>query len=83
MAPAGEMYDVLQCNAGPSATTVRGHQFPMAFLAIASGLDGHGAAAELPLPYCHVDLADSTVDDYGVETGSPIVPLFGHFVLGL
>ena len=83
VAPVGEMYDVLQCNAGPSATTVRGHQFPMAFLAIASGLDDHGAAAQLPLPYCHIDLADSTEDQFGIETGSPIVPLFGHFVLGL
>ena len=79
----GETYDVLQCNAAPSAITTRGHQFPMAFLDVASGLDEHGAAAKLPLPYCHIDLADSVVDARGIETGSPIVPLFGHFVLGL
>ena len=42
-----------------------------------------GAGAALPLPYCHIDLADSVADARGVETGSPILPLFGHFVLGL
>ena len=55
----------------------------MAFLLLASGLASHGAGAALPLPYCHIDLADSVADSRGVETGSPIVPLFGHFVLGL
>ena len=82
-AGAGEMYDVLQCNNGPSSTTTRGHQFPMAFLDVASGLSGHGAASCLPLPYCHIDLADSIADERGIETGSPIVPLFGRFVLDL
>ena len=55
----------------------------MAFLLIASGLHGHGASAQTPLPYCHIDLADSVVDARGVETGSPIVPLIAHFLLGL
>jgi leucyl aminopeptidase len=82
-AGAGEMYDVLQCNNGPSSTTTRGHQFPMALLDVASGLSDHGAASCLPLPYCHIDLADSIADERGIETGSPIVPLFGRFVLGL
>ena len=79
----GDTYDVLQSNNAPTAVTTRGHQFPMAFLLRASGLDDHGAAAALPIPYCHVDLADSVADSRGIETGSPIVPLFGHFVLGL
>ena len=35
------------------------------------------------LPYCHIDLADSVVDSRGVETGSPIIALFAHFLLGL
>ena len=83
VAQCGALYDVLQSNNAPTAVTARGHQFPMAFLLIASGLMEHGAADELPLPFCHVDLADSVADEYGVETGSPILPLFGHFVLGL
>ena len=83
VAKCGAPYDVLQSNNAPTAITARGHQFPMAFLLIASGLAEHGAGSELPLPYCHLDLADSVVDAHGVETGSPILPLFGHFVLGL
>lgn len=79
----GDVYDVLQSNNAPTAVTKRGHQFPMAFLLLASGLADHGAGAALPLPYCHIDLADSVADARGVETGSPIVPLFGHFLLGL
>ena len=55
----------------------------MAFLVLAAGLTEHGAGAALPLPYCHLDLALSVADSRGVETGSPIVPLFGHFLLGL
>lgn len=79
----GDPYDVLQSNNAPTAVTTRGHQFPMAFLLLASGLSDHGAGTDQPLPYCHIDLADSVADARGVETGSPIVPLFGHFLLGL
>jgi len=79
----GDSYDVLQSNNAATSATTRGHQFPMAFLVVASGLGDHGASAALPLPYCHIDLAESVVDSRGVETGSPIVPLVGHFVLGL
>lgn len=76
-------YDVLQSNNAPTANTVRGHQFPMAFLDIASGLHEHGAGSTTPMPYCHIDLAKSIFDARGIETGSPIVPLYGHFVLRL
>ena len=55
----------------------------MAFLLIASGLQEHGAGAAVPLPYCHVDLAGSVADARCVETGSPIVPLIGHFLMGI
>lgn len=77
------VYDVVQSNNAPTAVTMRGHQFPMAFLVVASGLRDHGAGSALPLPYCHLDLANSIVDGRGVETGAPIVPLFGHFLMGL
>jgi len=79
----GGTYDVLQCNNAPSAITTRGHQFPMAFLLVASGLEDHGAGSALPLPYCHIDLADSVADARGVETGSPILALFGYFLMRL
>ncbi|TMN32421.1 peptidase M17, partial [Pseudoalteromonas piscicida] len=34
--------DVISSNNAPSAITARGHQFPMAFLALVGGLDKHG-----------------------------------------
>jgi len=78
-----DAYDVLQTNTASSVNTPRGHQFPVAFLTIASGLQEHGAGSERPLPYCHIDCAGSVLDGHGVETGSPLLPLFGHFALGL
>jgi len=77
-----DAYDVLQTPTASSSVTARGHQFPAAFLAIASGLQEHGPGHPVPLPYCHVDLANSVADARGVETGSPILPLFGAFAWG-
>ncbi len=54
--------DILSCNNAPSSVTPRGHQFPMAFLVAASGLDQHALASEQPVPYCHIDIAGSGVD---------------------
>lgn len=63
--------DVMSSNSAPSAITARGHQFPMAFLAIASGLDKHGLDSELPLPYIHVDIAGSGVEGGDWQNGKP------------
>lgn len=38
-----EYEDVLQCNNEPSSRTPRGHQFPAAFMILASGLDKVGS----------------------------------------
>lgn len=83
VARSGFSYDVVQANTQSSINTARGHQYPMAFLDIASGLQDHAADCTLPLPFCHIDLAGSVMDERGVENGSPIVPLYGHFVLRL
>lgn len=77
----GATYDVLQSNNASTVNTVRGHQFPMAFLDVASGLQQHSAGSASPFPYCHIDLAASVLDARGIETGSPIVPLYAHFLL--
>lgn len=53
--------DVLQSNNAPSSGTSRGHQYPAAFLTVASGLDKHGLAAERPLSYTHLDIAGRCV----------------------
>lgn len=76
ISPRTKADDVLSSNNAPSVTTMRGHQFPMAFLTIASGLDKHEANTELPLPYTHVDIAGSGVENldwqHGKPTGAPV-----------
>ena len=74
--PRTKADDVLSSNNAPSVTTIRGHQFPMAFLTIASGLDKHEASAKQPLPFTHVDIAGSGIEgldwQHGKPTGAPV-----------
>ncbi|MGX5914568.1 M17 family metallopeptidase [Aliidiomarina sp. Khilg15.8] len=76
--------DVLSSNNGPSAATKRGHQFPMAFLAITAGLDKHGMNSEKPLPYTHVDIAGSGVEtgdwQHGKPSATPVLALAGRYL---
>jgi leucyl aminopeptidase len=71
--------DVLSCNKEPSVNTPRGHQFPMAFLTIASGLDRHGASSRQPLPYIHLDIGGSAFESgdwqHGRPTATPVLTL--------
>ncbi|MCC5879540.1 MAG: leucyl aminopeptidase family protein [Idiomarina sp.] len=79
--------DLLSSNNGPSAMTKRGHQFPMAFLAIVSGIDKHGNNSDKPLPYTHVDIAGSGVDtgdwQHGKPTATPVLTFAGRYLTGL
>ncbi len=74
--------DVLSCNNAPSTQTPRGHQFPMAFLAVSSGLVRHGRSGGTPLPYTHIDIGGSGVIggdwQHGRPTGAPVVALSRH-----
>jgi len=67
--------DLLQCNNEPSSQTLRGHQFPAAFLIVASGLDKHDSSSSTPLKYSHLDIAGSSGDVPDTPTGSPILSL--------
>ncbi|MEN3157398.1 leucyl aminopeptidase family protein [Alkalimonas sp. NCh-2] len=71
--------DVLSCNNAASSVTVRGHQFPMAFLVEASGLSAHGQHQAKPIPYLHLDIAGSGVDGgdwiHGKPSAAPILAL--------
>lgn len=78
--PRSAADDVLSCNNGPSSTTARGHQFPMAFLAIASGIAPHcHRDTDLPLAFTHIDIGGSGVEggdwQHGAPTAAPIVAL--------
>lgn len=76
--------DVLQAGNQPSVATSRGHQYPFAFMAIASGLDKHGNDSELPVSYTHLDIAgsaeESGIGTLGRPTGCPIAALSGSFL---
>ena len=83
--PRTKADDVLSCNNASSSATARGHQFPMAFLAIASGLAEHGHRdAQKTLAYTHIDIGGSAVEDadwqHGQPTATPIVALMAAFI---
>ena len=72
VAPQTAAEDVVSCNNAASSVTTRGHQFPAAFLAIASGLED----GEATLPFTHVDIAGSAVDNgwqHGRPSARPVV----------
>ncbi|UJR27930.1 hypothetical protein I4U23_009190 [Adineta vaga] len=72
--------DILQCNRQPSNATSRGHQYPAAFLARASGLDKHGRDSDKPLSYTHLDIAGSAGKLPGLPTARPIPALCQMFI---
>jgi leucyl aminopeptidase len=84
--PSSKADDVLSSNNAPSVSTARGHQFPMAFLAIASGLDKNDIDADISIPYTHVDIAGSGVEkgdwQHGKPTAAPVTAMLAEFVLG-
>jgi leucyl aminopeptidase len=77
--PKTKADDVLSCNNAPSSATPRGHQFPMAFLCLASGIDKHGTDSAVPLPFTHIDIGGSGCEDgdwqHGRPTGRPLVAM--------
>ncbi|XP_067938320.1 putative aminopeptidase W07G4.4 isoform X2 [Watersipora subatra] len=76
-----EYEDVLQCNNQPSSRTPRGHQFPAAFMILASGLKQHGKDSAKPLSYTHVDVAGSSGPFPGIPTAAPVLAFAKTFVL--
>lgn len=84
--PGRSSEDVIQGNA-KGASVDRGHQYPAAFMLIASGLDKHGLHDKVPLAYTHLDIAGSaeTMTAVGWSltrvTGSPVAALAGAFLL--
>jgi leucyl aminopeptidase len=79
IAPRSLAEDVLSANTLPSALTARGHQYPAAFVTVASGLDEHGSDSDRPLPFTHIDLGGSATENgdwqFGRPTAAPVVAL--------
>ncbi len=65
VAPKSPSEDVLSSNRLASVATPRGHQFPFAFLDIASGLKSD------PLPFLHLDIAGAAYSPVDWQTGTP------------
>lgn len=87
VAASGPREDIVQANALPSTLTARGHQYPMAFMIRASGLDRHGLSDATPISYTHLDIAGSAEESgvggcapLGRVTGSPVVALAATFL---
>lgn len=82
--PRTKADDLLSSNNAASAVTARGHQFPMAFLSIVSGLDKHDVDADQPLPYVHIDIAGSGVEggdwQHGKPSAAPVTALYGALI---
>lgn len=78
VAPRTKADDLLSSNNAASAVTARGHQFPMAFLQISSGLDKTQHA------YTHVDIAGSGVEggdwQHGKPTAAGLMMLAGRYL---
>ena len=73
MAARSSAEDVVSSNRLASVNTPRGHQFPFAFLDIASGL------RRSSLPFVHLDIGGAAVDppdwQFGKPTATPIATL--------
>lgn len=79
VAARGPAEDVVSSNRAASVATPRGHQFPFAFLDIASGL------RSADMPFMHLDIGGVVCEpadwQFGKPTGSPVATwaaLLGH-----
>ncbi len=76
VAPRTSAEDVLSANRLASVNTARGHQYPFAFLDVASGLKGDR------LPFVHLDIAGTALEgadwQFGRPTGVPIATLVAY-----
>ncbi|KJE92586.1 hypothetical protein CAOG_003521 [Capsaspora owczarzaki ATCC 30864] len=80
VAPKNAAEDVVQANTQPSVNTPRGHQYPGAFLVVASGLDKHGLDSTQPIAYSHLDIAGAAAMPPLLPTASPLVTLAAAFI---
>ncbi len=73
VAPRSSAEDVVSANRLASVATPRGHQFPFAFLDIASGLKGKN------IPFLHVDIGGTVAEgadwQFGRPTSVPVLTL--------
>lgn len=89
VAPGSAAEDVVQANDKASTMTARGHQYPMAFMCLASGLSEFGLEKEKKeqIAYTHVDVAGSAEELHGngyslpEVTGNPVPAFAATFLI--
>ncbi|KAG0260798.1 hypothetical protein DFQ27_003316 [Actinomortierella ambigua] len=89
VSPGTNSEDVCQANDKASSATARGHQFPMAFMAVASGVSKYGLdkPAKDQIAYTHLDIAGSAeeLSAKGLSlpevTGNPVPAFASAFLL--
>jgi leucyl aminopeptidase len=78
VAPRSSAEDVVSSNRLATVNTPRGHQFPFAFIDVASGL------RRGPRPLVHLDISGAALDppdwQFGRPTGTPIATLAAHLL---
>ncbi|KAG0234085.1 hypothetical protein BGW42_006951 [Actinomortierella wolfii] len=87
--PGANSEDVCQANDKASSETSRGHHFPMAFMAVASGVSQFGLDKPVKdqIAYTHIDVAGSAEELCGKGlslpqvTGNPVPAFAGAFLL--
>lgn len=76
VAPKSSAEDVVSSNRLATVATPRGHQFPFAFLDIASGLRGTS------VPFVHLDISGAAYSppdwQVGTPTAAPVLSLIGY-----
>ncbi|CAH8850607.1 unnamed protein product [Trichobilharzia szidati] len=73
-----DLRNAARLNAGKRC---RGHQSPVAFMIVASGLDSHTKNSTKPLAYTHLDIASSHGPCPGIPTGVPILTLASRYLI--
>ncbi|CAH8850580.1 unnamed protein product [Trichobilharzia szidati] len=73
-----DLKNAARLNAGKRC---RGHQSPVAFMIVASGLDSHTKNSSKPLAYTHLDIASSHGPCPGIPTGVPILTLASRYLI--
>ncbi|EYF04826.1 aminopeptidase [Chondromyces apiculatus] len=76
IAPRTPAEDVVSANRLASVNTPRGHQFPFAFMDVASGMKGSA------LPFTHLDIGGVVCEgadwQFGRPTGTPVTSFIGY-----
>ncbi|VDL85385.1 unnamed protein product [Schistocephalus solidus] len=80
--PVSEYEDLQQRNTHPETVKYRGHQYPAAWMLLASGMTDYGMQNDkISLPYTHMDVSNAVGVKNSPATGTPVSMLVSTYVL--